>query len=92
MLVFMKRQGLLLGIFLFMAQLTFGQTLKGVVFDKETHEPLTGVNISYKKINGETDGTISGADGSYELQLPAGGVDVLFSYIGYENESLPLVL
>lgn len=92
MLVFMKRQGLLLGIFLFMAQLTFGQTLKGVVFDKETHEPLTGVNISYKKINGETDGTISGADGSYELQLPAGGVDVLFSYIGYENESVPLVL
>ena len=69
-----------------------GQTLRGTVLDKETHEPLAGVNISYKKINGEMAGTISDAEGMYELRLPNGGADVLFSYIGYENKVVPVIL
>ena len=52
----------------------------------------TGRNITYKKINGDTNGTISDTDGAYEIALPDGGVDLLFSYIGYENERLPLML
>ena len=32
----------------------FGQMVKGHVYDAETHEPLPGVNITYKKINGDT--------------------------------------
>ena len=44
------------------------------------------------KINGDTNGTISDADGAYEIALPDGGIDLLFSYIGYENEQLPLIL
>ena len=70
----------------------FGQTVKGHVYDAETHEPLPGVNITYKKINGDTDGTISDTDGAYEIALPDGGIDLLFSYIGYENKQLPLIL
>ena len=70
----------------------FGQMVKGHVYDAETHEPLPGVNITYKKINGDTNGTISDADGAYEIALPDGGIDLLFSYIGYENEQLPLIL
>ena len=37
----------------------FGQTLKGHVYDADNNEPLAGVNITYKKINGDTNGTIS---------------------------------
>ena len=70
----------------------FGQTLKGHVYDADNNEPLAGVNITYKKINGDTNGTISDPDGAYEIALPEGGVDLLFSYIGYENELVPLVL
>ena len=70
----------------------FGQMVKGHVYDAETHEPLPGVNITYKKINGDTNGTISDTDGAYEIALPDGGIDLLFSYIGYENEQLPLIL
>ena len=29
----------------------FGQMVKGHVYDAKTHEPLPGVNITYKKIN-----------------------------------------
>ena len=47
----------------------FGQMVKGHVYDAETHEPLPGVNITYKKINGDTNGTISDADGAYEIAL-----------------------
>ena len=70
----------------------FGQIMKGFVYDKETNEPLAGVNITYKRITGETNGTISEADGSYQINLPEGGVDLLFSYIGYENEQVPVVI
>lgn len=70
----------------------FGQIMKGIVYDKETNEPLAGVNITYKKLSGETDGTISEADGSYAIKLSEGGVDLLFSYIGYENEQVPVVI
>ena len=70
----------------------FGQIMKGFVYDKETNEPLAGVNITYKRITGETNGTISEADGSYQINLPEGGVDLLFTYIGYENEQVPVVI
>ena len=31
----------------------FGQIMKGFVYDKETNEPLAGVNITYKRITGD---------------------------------------
>ena len=68
----------------------YGQLLKGHVYDAETNEPLPGVNISYK-LNG-MQGVITGADGSYSIDLPEGGVDLLFSYIGYEDVQFPVVI
>lgn len=70
----------------------FGQVMKGYVYDQDTDEPLAGVNITYKRLTGETDGTVSNADGFYQISVPAGGVDLLFSYIGYENEMVPIVI
>ena len=67
----------------------FGQMVKGHVYDAETHEPLPGVNITYKKINGDTNGTISYAVCCLKKTLPDGEIEHLFSYIGYENEQIP---
>ena len=88
----MRKLYILIFTLLLFTGAAFGQTVKGHVYDAETHEPLPGVNITYKKINGDTNGTISDADGAYEIALPDGGIDLLFSYIGYENEQLPLIL
>lgn len=67
-----------------------GQTLKGHVYDDETNEPLVGVNISYKLK--ETQGVISDADGAYVINVPEGGVDLVFSYVGYDDVHLPIVI
>lgn len=67
------------------------QIIKGYVFDAQNNEPLIGVNISYTA-KGEVKGTATDVNGYYELELIEGGVDILFSYIGYEHELVPLVV
>ena len=88
----MNRATLFLLFGLFWSLTANAQTLKGVVLDAETNEPLIGVNISYKRISGKTNGTISDVDGQFELALPGGATDVVFSYIGYDNELLPVIV
>ena len=61
----MRKLYILIFTLLLFTGAAFGQTVKGHVYDAETHEPLPGVNITYKKINGDTNGTISDADGAY---------------------------
>jgi TonB-dependent receptor len=61
---------------------TFAQTmLKGSVKDAKTSEPLPGVTISVKNT---TTGSISDADGNYELSLAPGKYTVSVSYISYQ--------
>lgn len=81
----------ILSAFLLSATIVSGQILKGHVYDAQNSEPLIGVNVSYSS-KGEVKGTITDIDGSYELTLPEGGVDVAFTYVGYENELIPLVV
>lgn len=88
----MKRLFLIPALLLLYVGSVYSQTLKGLVYDAETNEPLIGVNISFKKISGKTNGTISDADGHFELELPSGATDVIFSYIGYENTLLPVII
>lgn len=68
----------------------FAQTLKGYIYDAETSEPLVGATVSYK-LHGNQ-GVISDANGAYEIKLPEGGVDLVFSYIGYEDVLMPMVV
>ncbi|MCD7936593.1 MAG: TonB-dependent receptor, partial [Tannerellaceae bacterium] len=70
---------------------SFAQSMRGYVYDAKSNEPLIGVNISYKD-RGETIGVVTDIEGRYEISLPIGGVEVIFSYIGYENELVPLVI
>lgn len=59
------------------------QSVKGVVKDEQTSEPMPGVNILVK---GSSKGTTTDFDGNFEIQAKAG--DVLeFSYIGYKTQN-----
>lgn len=66
----------------------FAQTisLSGTVVDS-AGEPLIGVNVSIK---GTTTGTITDLDGKYTLQAPNSNSIVVFSYIGYKSEEVPV--
>ncbi|MGL5730456.1 MAG: carboxypeptidase-like regulatory domain-containing protein, partial [Bacteroidales bacterium] len=82
----MKRTVLLIH-FLFLFMLTFAYSLKGVVLDKETKEPLIGVSI-YLKEN-PSFGTTTDTDGNFKLELTDSKSTVLIvSYIGFEVQEI----
>jgi len=63
--------------------------LTGTILGEE-NQPLQFVNIA---VNGTTAGVTTGKDGRFELAVPAGReVTILFSFIGYETDSLTLLL
>ncbi|MCT4643673.1 MAG: TonB-dependent receptor [Carboxylicivirga sp.] len=59
------------------------RTIKGKVTDV-SGEPLPGVNV-YAKSN-PTNGVITGVDGRYEFLLSKGESEIVFSYIGFEEQ------
>ncbi len=62
------------------------RTVSGVIKDA-AGDPLPGVNIL---IEGTTTGTISDADGTYRLSVPGGETVLLFSFIGFETQRVPV--
>ena len=68
----------------------FAQTLKGHIYDANTNEPLVGAAVTYK-LHGNQ-GVVSDINGAYEIKLPEGGVDLVFSYVGYEDVLMPIVI
>lgn len=63
--------------------LTAQTVVKGCVTDKRTGEPLPSVNVY---IQGSYDGTITGAEGCYELEVNKKEPFVLgFSFVGYQS-------
>ena len=73
--------------FLFMmmlAQFAFSQaSVKGVVVDKSTNEPLVGVSVLQPALG---IGTTTSLDGSFSLRLPEGKHELRFSYVGYSTK------
>lgn len=61
-------------------------TVTGKVVD-ETGTGLPGVNILVK---GTTNGTTSDVNGSYSLAVPGGEAVLVFSFIGYETQEVPI--
>ena len=61
-------------------------TIKGVVTD-ETGEPLIGAGVV---VEGTTIGTVTGIDGDYELTVPADAVNLVFSFIGLSEQTVPI--
>ncbi len=82
-------------VFLVVAQLLFAVTVysqprvvSGTVSDAGSGEALPGVNIVIK---GTTTGTISDADGNYQLNVNDPQNDVLvFRFIGYTQQEVPV--
>lgn len=65
-------------------------TLKGIVSDAKTKETIIGANITLKsdsKVGATTD-----INGKYDLQLPIGKQDVVFSYVGMESDTITLTI
>ena len=60
--------------------------VRGTVID-ETGEGAIGVNVVVK---GTTVGTITDIDGSFEIDVPANGKTLVFSYTGYKTQELPV--
>lgn len=61
-------------------------TVNGTVTD-EAGDPLIGVNVMVK---GQTVGTITDFDGNYTLMVPAGSNELVFSYVGYLPQIVPV--
>ena len=61
-------------------------TIKGVVSD-ENGEPLIGAGVV---VEGTTVGTITGIDGDYVLTVPADAVNLVFSFIGLADQTVPI--
>lgn len=78
-------------LLLFISMTTLGQAIKGHIYDARTEQPLPGVNITYELKDGKR-GIASDAKGYYELSIPAGGIHLTFSFVGYKPQLVPLVL
>lgn len=62
-------------------------TVSGTITDSETGEPMPGVNIVVK---GTNIGSISDISGKYSLSSINGNATVVFSFIGYVTQEIPL--
>lgn len=60
-------------------------TVRGVVTDAQTQEPLVGVTCI---VEGSQKGTTTGIDGSFELQLAKSDQAITFSYVGYKTQTV----
>lgn len=62
-------------------------TVSGTVTDETNSESLPGVNILIK---GTSQGTSTNADGAYELVTTSPEDTLIFSFIGYETQEVPV--
>lgn len=81
----MLKRGVLI-VLLLLANLSLmaQQTVTGTVRDTEG-QPMSGVTIM---VQGTTVGTLSGIDGKYSLQVPAGAATLRFSFIGFGEQEV----
>ena len=64
-------------------------TLSGYIEDAESGEKLLAATVFEKT---SASGTISNTFGFYSLTLPAGTYEIQFSYIGFQTQSITVVL
>jgi TonB-linked SusC/RagA family outer membrane protein len=61
--------------------------VQGKVTDAETGEPLPGATVLEK---GTTNGTVTDLQGNYSISIGSPDAILVFSYIGYLNEEIPV--
>lgn len=80
---------LIINVFLLMTTLLYGQnqnTVSGTVTDV-SGEPLIGVSIILK---GTSSGVVTDFDGNYSIRINSGSDILVFSYIGFSNQEIPV--
>ena len=60
--------------------------VSGIVTEK-TGEPLPGTSVTIK---GTSIGTVTDVDGRYSLAIPAGGGELVFSFVGFQQKIQPI--
>ncbi|MFH5831929.1 SusC/RagA family TonB-linked outer membrane protein [Halalkalibaculum sp. DA384] len=63
------------------------ETVSGQVSDAASGEPLPGVNVVVK---GTTTGTSTDSEGGFELNVPSLQDTLVFSFIGYQTQEVPI--
>ena len=64
-----------------------GEKVTGTVYGSSDKQPIPGVTVIVK---GTTVGTITDTQGKYNLNIPAGGKTLVFSFIGMTTEEVPI--
>jgi len=69
------------------------QTIRGTVIDRESNQPLEGVNVVALKDSTIINGSSTDASGTFRIEgIPVGRVNIAASYMGYKHVFLPNVL
>lgn len=78
-----------MGILLLFCMLSFAQSkqITGKVTDQRDGSPLPGVTV---KVKGLKEGTITNADGVFKLNVGPDASTLLFSFIGYADQEVPV--
>ncbi|HUC80260.1 MAG TPA: SusC/RagA family TonB-linked outer membrane protein, partial [Flavisolibacter sp.] len=76
-------------LFFFVALVAFGQsrTVTGRILDQKTNLPIPGVNVSVKGTNTTV---VTDADGRYSVSVSSNQAILLFSYVGYGTQEIPV--
>lgn len=76
---------LLLFLFILPISIFAQSTLKGVVLDGSSNQPLPSVNVT---VEGTTTGTATDFDGNFTLSNVKSGDKIVFSYLGFLNQTI----
>ncbi|HYC86135.1 MAG TPA: TonB-dependent receptor [Chryseosolibacter sp.] len=63
------------------------RAVTGVVNDKSDGSPVAGVSVVVK---GTSSGTITDSDGRFSLQVPPSATTLVFSFVGYSTQEVPI--
>ncbi|MBC7887363.1 MAG: SusC/RagA family TonB-linked outer membrane protein [Ferruginibacter sp.] len=61
--------------------------ISGKVVESANGSPLTGASV---RVKGSSQGTLSGADGSFKIAVPANAKKLVFSIVGYVSQEVEL--
>jgi TonB-linked SusC/RagA family outer membrane protein len=62
--------------------------ITGKLTDASTKEPLAGVTV---RVKGTSTGTLSGVDGTYSIAVPNESAVLIFSFIGFATQEVPVI-
>ena len=84
-----KNRSLVFLLLLFITSSVIAQNkqITGKVINKETGAPLEGLSIVADK---STQGVVTKADGSYSISVKASTTALLFSYVGFETQTITI--